>query len=120
MSEAKPKKPAFDPEYILDISEAVYRLELERECPTNTERMLAKDNDGGKKLRNRAKFYNSLTRSYQRLEQGQQSAHRHPDADCWHSGHGRLHRGLRPAGQPELFLQLLRHGRRDGGNRRGD
>ena len=64
MSEAKPKKPAFDPEYILDISEAVYRLELERECPTNTERMLAKDNDGGKKLRNRAKFYNSLTRNY--------------------------------------------------------
>ncbi len=49
---------------ITDISERVYRLRLEDDCKGNVERMLAKDDDGGVKLRNRAKAYNPLTRAY--------------------------------------------------------
>jgi hypothetical protein len=57
------------PEQILDISEKVYRQRLEDDCRGNTERMLQKDrekdpDDNGKKLRNRAKSYNRLTRVY--------------------------------------------------------
>jgi len=60
----KEPKLTFDPEYIRDLSEAVYRMRLEQDCAGNTDRMLAKDNDGGKKLRNRAGAYDPLTRVY--------------------------------------------------------
>lgn len=63
MKEIK-RKPSFDPEYILDISEKVYRIRLEQDCKGNTQKMLDKDNDGGKKLRNRASAYDPLTRAY--------------------------------------------------------
>jgi hypothetical protein len=62
-------KPTFDPEYIRDLSEKVYRIRLEQDCAGNVARMLAKDsekdpNDNGKKLRNRAGQYDPLTRVY--------------------------------------------------------
>lgn len=62
-------KPTFDPKYIRDLSEQVYRIRLEQDCEGNVDRMLAKDAekdplDGGKKLRNRAGQYDSLTRAY--------------------------------------------------------
>jgi hypothetical protein len=62
-------KPTFDPEYIRDLSERVYRIRLEQDCAGNVARMLAKDaekdpEDGGKKLRNRAGQYDPLTRVY--------------------------------------------------------
>jgi hypothetical protein len=57
-------KPTFDPEYIRDISEKVYRARLEQECAGNVDRMLEKDKDGGAKLRNRAGAYDPLTRAY--------------------------------------------------------
>jgi hypothetical protein len=62
-------KPTFDPEYIRDLSEKVYRIRLEQECEGNVSRMLAKDAekdpaDNGKKLRNRAGQYDSITRAY--------------------------------------------------------
>ena len=57
-------KQTFKPEYIRDISEAVYRKRLEQDCPGNVERMIAKDGDKGEKLRNRAKPYDPLTRVY--------------------------------------------------------
>ena len=53
-----------DPDSIRDISELVYRLRLEDDCRGNVDRMLAKDNDGGKKLRARAASYDVLTRAY--------------------------------------------------------
>lgn len=57
-------KPTFDPEYIRDISEKTYRLRLEQDSPGNVERMIAKDEDQGQKLRNRAGAYDPLTRAY--------------------------------------------------------
>jgi hypothetical protein len=57
-------KPTFDPEYIRDLSEKVYRTRLEQECAGNVERMIAKDEDSGKKLRNRAGQYDAITRAY--------------------------------------------------------
>lgn len=50
------------PEQVLDITEVVYRIRLEDDCPTNVRRMLEKDSeadpdDNGKKLRNRSKAY---------------------------------------------------------------
>jgi len=57
-------KPTFDPAYIRDLSEKVYRIRLEQECAGNVDRMLAKDEDGGEKLRNRAGQYDPLTRVY--------------------------------------------------------
>jgi hypothetical protein len=59
-----PPKPTFDPAYIRDLSEKVYRLRLEQDCDGNVERMIAKDEDGGEKLRNRAGAYDPLTRAY--------------------------------------------------------
>ena len=60
-----------DPEKVRDISEKIYRLELDRDTPDHgpgrpggVKRMLEKDGDGGVKLRNRAKFYDRLTREY--------------------------------------------------------
>jgi hypothetical protein len=61
---AREPKPTFDPEYIRDISEKVYRLNLERDCDGNVTRMIEKDKDEGQKLRNRAAAYDSVTRLY--------------------------------------------------------
>lgn len=49
---------------IRDISVAVYQRRLDQECHGNAERMLAKDNDNGAKMRGRAAAYDSLTRAY--------------------------------------------------------
>lgn len=57
-------KPTFDPEYIRDISEKVYRLNLARDHESNVARMIEKDKDEGQKLRNRAAAYDSITRLY--------------------------------------------------------
>jgi hypothetical protein len=66
---AREPKPTFDPEYIRDLSEKVYCQLLELDCPGNVARMLKKDaeedpDDGGKKLRSRAAYYDRLTRTY--------------------------------------------------------
>lgn len=61
---SKERKPTFDPEYIRDISEQAYRLRLEQDNSGNVERMIAKDEDDGEKLRNRAGAYDPLTRAY--------------------------------------------------------
>lgn len=60
-------KPTFDPAYIRDLSEQVFRLRLEQDCEGNVERMIAKDEDGGEKLRNRASSYDPLTRAYLKI-----------------------------------------------------
>lgn len=57
-------KPTFDPAYIRDISEQTYRLRLEQDCAGNVDRMIAKDEDQGQKLRNRAGSLDPLTRAY--------------------------------------------------------
>jgi hypothetical protein len=57
-------KPTFDPSYIRDLSEQVYRVRLEQDSPGNVDRMIAKDEDSGEKLRNRASAYDPLTRAY--------------------------------------------------------
>lgn len=58
------KKPTFDPEHIRDISEMVYRIRLEQDSPGNVAKMIAKDEDEGEMLRNRAGQYDALTRAY--------------------------------------------------------
>jgi hypothetical protein len=61
------QKPTFDPEFIRDISERVYRIKLEDSSGGGhgaVQRMLDKDADGGVKLRNRAGFYDQVTRAY--------------------------------------------------------
>ena len=55
------QKPTFNPEYIRDISELVYRQQLGEE---DVARMIEKDKDEGQKLRSRSASYDSLTRSY--------------------------------------------------------
>lgn len=57
-------KPTFDPTYIRDLSEQVYRAMLETDCAGNVARMITKDEDAGEKLRNRAGYYDRLTRAY--------------------------------------------------------
>lgn len=64
MKQERDRKPTFDPEYIRDISETVYRAMLEQNCSGDVARMIAKDKDGGEKLRNRAGYYDRLTRAY--------------------------------------------------------
>lgn len=64
MTSRREPKPTFDPEYIRDLSERVYRDMLEQDCPGNVERMITKDEDDGRKLRNRAGYYDRLTRAY--------------------------------------------------------
>lgn len=54
-------KPTFDPTYVRDISETVYRHQLGAE---DVQRMVEKDEDQGQKLRNRAGSYDQLTRAY--------------------------------------------------------
>jgi hypothetical protein len=61
---AKERKPTFAPEYIRDLSEKVYRIRLEQDCDGNVARMIAKDEDSGEKLRNRAGSLDPLTRAY--------------------------------------------------------
>lgn len=64
-SQPNNREPTFSADYIRDISEAVYRIRLEQDCPGNVERMIVKDkNDGGKMLRNRASSYDPLSRAY--------------------------------------------------------
>lgn len=57
----RPKIPTWNPEFIRDLSERVYRNELGED---DTRRMIEKDGDGGKKLRGRAEFYDKLSRVY--------------------------------------------------------
>jgi hypothetical protein len=57
----KVKKPAWNPEFIRDISVRVYCHELGLD---DTKRMLERDADGGVKLRARAGFYDNLSRVY--------------------------------------------------------
>lgn len=67
MAEQKKRepKPTFDPDYIRDLSEKVYRLTLVRDNGEGSpERMIASDKDNGEKLRNRAGAYDPLTRVY--------------------------------------------------------
>ena len=59
---APPRVQEFDPEYVRDISEAVYR---ERLGSDDLAKLLA-EKDGEKRLRSRATAYDSLTRSYLR------------------------------------------------------
>lgn len=54
-------KPTFDPDYIRDLSEKVYRDRLGADDVAS---MIEKDNDGGAKLRSRAGLYDGLTRAY--------------------------------------------------------
>jgi hypothetical protein len=61
---AKERKPTSAPEYIRDLSEKVYRIRLEQDCDGNVARMIAKDEDSGEKLRNRAGSLDPLTRAY--------------------------------------------------------
>lgn len=56
----------FDATFIRDVSEAIYRQRLEDSCKGAVDRMLAEDNDGGHKLRNRASSYDVLSRAYAR------------------------------------------------------
>lgn len=64
MTAVRERKPTHSPEYIREVSEMVYRIRLEQDCAGNVERMIAKDEDGGEKLRNRAGAYDPLTRAY--------------------------------------------------------
>ena len=58
---AREPKPTFDPDYIRDLSEKVYRDRLGAEDVAS---MIEKDDDGGTKLRSRAASYDGLTRAY--------------------------------------------------------
>lgn len=58
------------PDQIRDISVAVYKQRLEDACKGAVERMLAKDADGGQKLRGRAASYDPLTRAYLKFFDG--------------------------------------------------
>lgn len=48
------------PAEVDDLTEAVYKLRLEDDCKGNVERMLAKDQDDGAKLRSRSRFYRPM------------------------------------------------------------
>lgn len=52
----------YTPEFITDISEAVYRIRLGG--PREAADMVAKDKDQGQKLRGRSKAYDAMTRDY--------------------------------------------------------
>lgn len=65
MSEPRERKPTFDPSYIRDISESVYRIRLCQDSGGGADLlMIANDKDNGEKLRNRAGSYDALTRTY--------------------------------------------------------
>jgi hypothetical protein len=59
----KKAEPEFEPEYVRDISEAVYR---ERLGESDVASMIKNDKDDGKKLRGRSASYDGMTRSYLR------------------------------------------------------
>jgi hypothetical protein len=67
MIEEKVKIPTWNPEFIRDLSEKIYRANLEHSSGGGkgvVERMIEKDEDGGVKLRNRAGAYDKLSRIY--------------------------------------------------------
>lgn len=64
MNDKPNKEPTHSPEYVREISLAVYRMGLDRACKGDADSQLAKDNDGGVKQRARAAFYDSQTRDY--------------------------------------------------------
>lgn len=57
----KIKEPTWNPEFIRDLSERVYRRELGED---DTRRMIEKDKDNGERLRARAMSYDKLSRAY--------------------------------------------------------
>lgn len=57
----KVKIPTWNPEFIRDLSEKVYRESLGAD---DTARMIEKDKDSGEKLRARAACYDKLSRTY--------------------------------------------------------
>lgn len=60
----KRREPEFDPEYVRDISEAVYKDRLRTTSGKNdVEKMIEKDGDNGEKLRRRAEIYDPIVRS---------------------------------------------------------
>lgn len=64
MAKAKEKLPKYNPIEIRDISESVYCIRLEQDCPGNVARMIEEDEDTGERLRTRAAIYDPLTRVY--------------------------------------------------------
>lgn len=58
-----PRPPSYDAETIERLAEAVYRRRLDDDYPGSVDRMLAKDQDGGVKLRNRAQSYAPVVRA---------------------------------------------------------
>jgi hypothetical protein len=54
--------PDYTPEFVLNVSEAVYRIRLGG--PKEVADMIANDKDQGQKLRSRAGAYDALTRAY--------------------------------------------------------
>lgn len=57
----KPKIPTWNPEFIRDLSEKIYRESLGE---TDARSMIEKDEDNGEKLRGRASSYDKLSRLY--------------------------------------------------------
>jgi hypothetical protein len=56
------RPPTWNPEFITDISEKVYRRKLDQECGSGTADMPRKA--GSMSIRDRAKAYDRLTRMY--------------------------------------------------------
>jgi hypothetical protein len=63
----KKRVAEFDPARVEAISNEVYRERLDADSNGAVKRMLAKDGDDGTKMNNRARAYDSLTRSYLRV-----------------------------------------------------
>jgi hypothetical protein len=64
------REPEFDPTAVRDLSEKVYRDLLERDNHPEgaVARMIEKDGDDGKKLRERAGSFDRLSRAYMRAQ----------------------------------------------------
>ena len=65
----KGREQEFDPTFIRDVSEAIYRQRLEDASGGGdgaVQRMIERDGDQGQKLRNRAGSYDSISRAYAR------------------------------------------------------
>jgi hypothetical protein len=58
----KPKIPTWNPEFIRDLSEKIYRKKLDHECGDGTSDMPRKP--GAMSIRDRAGAYDKLTRLY--------------------------------------------------------
>lgn len=63
-TDTKERDAVHSKSFVRDLSEKVYRIRLEQDCPGNVERMIKKDEDNGEKLRNRARSYDALSRVY--------------------------------------------------------